>query len=133
MGLYEKLLQQNKFVIKKQQNAKNQMIAGSVFLVIGIILILWGQARVDYAQSCANNAFVYYDPSAIQAVFNAGNTLKLIGGICLIGGVASVIYGAILNQTKNKDEDAKTILDKRYAKGEITKEEFERMKKDLED
>lgn len=29
-------------------------------------------------------------------------------------------------------ESAREILKKRYAKGEITKEEFERMKKDLE-
>ncbi|MGC8554072.1 MAG: SHOCT domain-containing protein [Candidatus Acidulodesulfobacterium sp.] len=32
---------------------------------------------------------------------------------------------------ENRSESAMDILNKRYAKGEITKEEFERMKKDI--
>jgi putative membrane protein len=36
------------------------------------------------------------------------------------------------SKAKNVVDPAQDILKKRYAKGEITKEEFERMKKDLE-
>ena len=33
---------------------------------------------------------------------------------------------------RGKEESAREIIDRRYAKGEITKEEFERMKKDIQ-
>lgn len=35
------------------------------------------------------------------------------------------------NQNKQANEDAKNILRKRYAKGEISKKEYDKMKKDL--
>lgn len=38
------------------------------------------------------------------------------------GGVAGIMKGG---------ESARDILDKRYAKGEITKEDYDRMKKEL--
>ena len=54
-----------------------------------------------------------------------------------IGGVILIIVGAILPGEKKEDEleQADTsleILKERYAKGEISKEEFDNMKKDLE-
>jgi len=54
-----------------------------------------------------------------------------------IGGVILVIVGAILPGEKKEDEleqddTSLEILKERYAKGEISKEEFDNMKKDLE-
>jgi len=54
-----------------------------------------------------------------------------------IGGVILIIVGAILPGKKKEDEleqddTSLEILKQRYAKGEISKEEFENMKKDLE-
>ncbi|MCK4572270.1 SHOCT domain-containing protein [candidate division WOR-3 bacterium] len=49
--------------------------------------------------------------------------------------VGVIVYLIITSQKKleGKDETALEILKKRYAKGEITKEEFKKIKKDLED
>jgi len=53
-------------------------------------------------------------------------------------GLILIIVGAVIPEKKDKDyereveDDAIDILEKRYAKGEITKEEFDKMKKDLE-
>jgi putative membrane protein len=57
--------------------------------------------------------------------------------IVLVVLVAVVIYWLVRgDKSKTKDqpqgETALDILKKRYARGEITKDEFERMKKDLE-
>ena len=54
-----------------------------------------------------------------------------------IGGVILIIVGAILPGEKKEDEleqddTSLEILKERYAKGEISKEEFDNMKKDLE-
>ena len=53
--------------------------------------------------------------------------------------IAGVIAYIVLNQNKktgnpngSSTESSREILNKRYARGEITKEEFDRLKKDIE-
>lgn len=56
--------------------------------------------------------------------------------IIVIALVAIIIYLAIQKEKAIKSEEKETPLDilkKRYAKGEITKKEFDSMKKDLEE
>lgn len=55
--------------------------------------------------------------------------------VIVIALVAVIIYLAIQKEKALKTEERETPLDilkKRYAKGEITKKEFDSMKKDLE-
>ena len=54
-------------------------------------------------------------------------------------GIILLIVGAVVSGNKKEstytreiEDDALDILEKRYAKGEITKKEFDEMKKDLE-
>lgn len=98
---FDKLLQQN-MQRTARSNPKNQMAGGAVLLIIGIIILLWGQARVDYAVSCANNQFVYYDPVAIQNVMYFGNLLRLIGVFLLISGIVTFMYYGNKYQTTTK-------------------------------
>ncbi len=54
-----------------------------------------------------------------------------------IGGFIMLIVGAVIPEKKKEDEPEQSdtsleILKERYAKGEISKEEFDNMKKDLE-
>jgi len=67
-------------------------------------------------------------------IYGAG----LIGIILIIVGAVTgkdkdLVYDVETGKTKYRDEDDESldIIKKRYAKGEITKEEFEQMKKDL--
>ncbi len=66
----------------------------------------------------------------LQAVFWA----VLIGlGIWLIGGLARSSHGGTASSsTVIESESALDILKKRYARGEITKEQFDEMKHNLE-
>ncbi len=51
-----------------------------------------------------------------------------------IVGIIIIIVGAVVPSKSNKQKDSNSleILKDRYAKGEITKEVFDKMKKDLE-
>jgi len=56
----------------------------------------------------------------------------LIGIILLIAGSVASGGQKEVHYESREEDDALDILEKRYAKGEITKEEFDEMKKDLE-
>jgi len=62
-----------------------------------------------------------------------------IYGVGLLG-IILIIVGAVVpgnkresTYTREVEDDALDILEKRYAKGEITKEKFDEMKKNLDD
>jgi putative membrane protein len=66
----------------------------------------------------------------------AGWLLMLIFWIVVIAGSVllirwSISLGEKKNQGKDTSETALDILKKRYARGEITKDEYERIKKDI--
>jgi putative membrane protein len=62
--------------------------------------------------------------------FGYGGTFMWIIFLIVIGLLIYFIVNA--QKTKDRAESPLDILKRRYAKGEITKEEYERMKKDLE-
>jgi putative membrane protein len=65
--------------------------------------------------------------------FGYGGMFMWIIFLIVIGAVIYFIVQTqkTKNQTQTQNESHLDILKKRYAKGEITKEEYERMKKDL--
>jgi putative membrane protein len=58
-------------------------------------------------------------------------------GILLLVAVGLIVYLVVRNETKKRDSDTREtdtpleIAKRRYARGEITKKEFEQLKKDL--
>jgi len=62
-----------------------------------------------------------------------GMGLGWIMGLLIVGLLFWLIYTAVQNTNtrRNEIDSAKEILRKRYAKGEISKKEFEEMSKDL--
>ncbi len=67
--------------------------------------------------------------------YGYGGTIMWIGMLLLLGVVIYILWlqkGAG-DQKKGEGETPLDILKKRYARGEIDKEDFERMKKDLEE
>jgi len=56
----------------------------------------------------------------------------LIGIILLIAGSVASRNQKEVYYEREVEDDALDIIEKRYAKGEISKEEFDKMKKDLE-
>ncbi|MBD3183194.1 SHOCT domain-containing protein [Candidatus Poribacteria bacterium] len=70
----------------------------------------------------------YYD-----SMHGYGGVLAIIFWILLIVGlVLLIIWGVRSTETRNKNnETALDILKKRYAKGDISKEEYEQLKRDI--
>ena len=67
-----------------------------------------------------------------------GGLLMLFGGLFMIvfwGGVIALIVWGIIKLTKRSEstttQNALDIAKERYAKGEITREQFEHIKKDI--
>ena len=63
-----------------------------------------------------------------------GMGLGWIMGLLIVGLLFWLIYTTVqsTNTRRNEIDSAKEILRKRYAKGEISKKEFEEMAKDLD-
>jgi putative membrane protein len=53
-------------------------------------------------------------------------------GVLWVAVIALVVYLIVRGQSSKPPETPLDILKKRYARGEISREEFERMRKDLE-
>lgn len=64
--------------------------------------------------------------------FGLGFIFQILFWIIVIWLVISLVRYHKDGGQDRKEDGAMEILKKRYAKGEITKEEFEKMKKDLE-
>ena len=79
-----------------------------------------------------------FSGEAVKICSDWNNLLYVIYGAGILG-LLLIISGAVIpggqkeaHHEREYDDDALDILEKRYAKGEITKEEFDKMKKDLE-
>lgn len=105
-----------------------------VFAVgIGVVSILWGGG---YGMM---GGYRGYDPSGMMGGIGGQFGWLLMLPMCLfpLGFLALLVVGIVwLVQAAGKkdskeEETALEILRKRYARGEITKEEFDQMKMDL--
>jgi len=59
--------------------------------------------------------------------------ILLIGGVILITGLQgkNIFKNTTLNNPFQDSKTAREILDERYARGEITREQYEQMKQDI--
>ena len=117
------------FEIQNKKSEQNRLPVrafaglGTIFLFIGIFAFWYGN---------------YYQKQSILYIeIQIGENLVLLGYICIILAVIFIVIGLVFasyqsTKIEHKYEDANGILDKRYAKGEIRKEEYEQIKKDIE-
>ena len=71
--------------------------------------------------------FILATPAQMLLPFPMGLYVGIV--IWVLIAVIFLVWAFVL--TKNEGKSPKAILEERYAKGEITKEEFDKMKEDL--
>jgi uncharacterized membrane protein len=118
---------------------KTYVIAGIVVVIIGLVVALYGIYLVQSVEA--------YYPDINMTISHDANLTYQIGQIAEISGVLLFLIGMCLiivwgiipykktipkSSTVSYDE-ALNILRTRYVKGKVTKEQFEQMKKDLEE
>lgn len=71
----------------------------------------------------------------MHGIGGVGMGLGILVWLALLGGIAALVVWATRQYApragSGRSEDALEILRRRYAQGEITREQFEQMKKDL--
>jgi putative membrane protein len=102
----------------------------TAFISIGVILVIALLAAIGWAWSRTG---YWYMGHRMMGGFGGGLFMglgMLLVGLLVIWGVVILIRGNSDSQTHHS-ESAFDILKRRYASGELTKEEFEQKKKDL--
>jgi uncharacterized membrane protein len=131
------------------------MIFGIVFIIIGVFMVYYGYSTVQTIESkniygLSLPEFFEADPQS-QGEFIVANFIILVGVVVIIIGIV-LCYISLFAVTKSgrieflgnasqsiqsrrprgQLDDPIQILRIRYAKGEISREEFQRMKQDIE-
>jgi uncharacterized membrane protein len=118
---------------------KKYVIAGIMVIIIGLVVALYGIYSVqgveanydDSNMTISHDANLAYQLGQIAEI--SGILLFLIG-MCLIIVWGIIPYRkTILKSSTVSYDESLNILRKRYAKGKVTKEQFEQKKKDLEE
>ena len=116
-------------------NNRGLLATGIILLCVGIVLFFVGYNIVneitayDVEGIPISEWLMGLNPSLRQQ-YETGQSYMQYGSISVIIGLISCILFIIISR-KKPEEDSMKILKSRYAKGEITREEFEQMKKDL--
>lgn len=120
---------------------------GIILLIFGIFLYFSGNNMVQQVEAYDVEGIPISEilklvSSDARRQYEVGQQMKMFGSIFGIVGFIVCIAGIATpskkseekNHLKKKsdDEDLMKILKSRYVKGEITKEEFEQMRQDLE-
>ena len=102
---------------------------GAVILIVGIVIIANDQPRVSAVES------MFGGWAMLSPEYQSIVQELMFGYVLAVFGIVLIIAGAIAPSKSEEDEETDTnsidILKERYAKGEITKEEFDKMKEDL--
>jgi len=121
---------------------KEYVIAGIVVVIIGLVLGVYGiylmqSIEANIPESEFFNMTISHDTNLN---YQLGQIAKISGILLFLIGMSLIIIWGIIphkttipkSSTVSYDE-ALNILKTRYVKGKVTKEQFEQMKKDLEE
>jgi putative membrane protein len=119
---------------------KEYVIAGIVVVIIGLVIGLYGiylmqSIEADIPESDFFNMTISHDTNL---TYQIGQIAKISGILLFLIGMCLIIVWGIIPHEKTipksntaSYDEALNILRTRYANGEITKEQYEQMKKDL--
>jgi putative membrane protein len=113
---------------------KTALIIGGTFLAVLLIIpMIFGLVNHNYNYGAWNWGIMgprmmnFYGGGWYMGIF-----MIIFWGLVIWGIVALIRYSSRTQQCNSQGNSALDILKKRYARGEINKQEYEDMKKDLE-
>ena len=103
-----------------------------VVLLVILLPLLWGTVMMGAMGGGMMGGWDGWDGWSPWQGF-----LAMLSTLLVIGGIAAVVWWAFARsggtgQSPRAEGDARAILDGRYARGELTREQYQQMRRDLE-
>jgi len=107
-----------------------------VTLVVVAVPLLWGVLMMSGSMMGGWGPGMMWGTHGVEGSWRWGGLIMMLPGLLIIGAIVVALVwglGASGGPAQPGQPSARDILDTRYARGEVSREEYQRMKADLTD
>jgi len=107
-----------------------------VTVAVVALPLLWGSTMMGGWMAGGMGPGMMWGAQGSDGWWRWGGLLMLLPGVLIVGGIVAAVVWGIGNSAEPQNpagpSNAREILDARYARGEITRDEYQQMRRDVE-